>query len=149
MQSDIDEREDYDFVRFLRKEIANDAAVAAKDRRLLWRFGGASTTLAICWARSCATTSGDNSSSNGSAALGAATNSRALFARLVVSCNVERLAGASPRKAGSGAAIIAPSTRRDRPPAVSSQPKSFCPRWPLCRNRVISGGDWNVYLKLG
>jgi hypothetical protein len=40
---------------------------------------------------------------------------------------------------GSGAAIIAPSTRRDRPP-VSSQAKSSCPPWPLCRNRVILAG---------
>jgi hypothetical protein len=30
MQSDIDEREHYDFFRFLWKEMANDAAVAAK-----------------------------------------------------------------------------------------------------------------------
>ena len=30
MQSDIDEREPYDFFRFLWKEMANDAAVAAK-----------------------------------------------------------------------------------------------------------------------
>jgi len=30
MQSNIDEREDYDFVRFLRKEMANDDAVATR-----------------------------------------------------------------------------------------------------------------------
>src|ERR1700722_11905189 len=45
-----------------------------QDRRFLWRLGG---PPAICWARSCATTSGDNSSSNGSADF--ATSSRAFL----------------------------------------------------------------------
>jgi hypothetical protein len=52
--------------------------------------------------------------------------------------------GRDDEASGSGAAIIAPSIRRDRPPAVSSQAKSSCPRWPLCRNRVISGGNWQA-----
>jgi hypothetical protein len=30
MQSDKDQREDYDYARFLRKEMANDAAVVAR-----------------------------------------------------------------------------------------------------------------------
>jgi hypothetical protein len=34
----------------------------------------------------------------------------------------------------SGAATIAPSTRRDRPPAVFPA-EIVLPRWPLCRNR--------------
>jgi hypothetical protein len=78
MQSDIDQREDYDIVRFLGKEMANDAAVAAR----IGDFCGVLAGLHYVgdlWARSCATTSGDNSSSNGSAALSAATSSRAFL----------------------------------------------------------------------
>jgi hypothetical protein len=41
-----------------------------------------------------------------------------------------------------------PSSRRRHAaidaPAVFSQPKLFCPQGPLCRNRVISGGDWQA-----
>ena len=110
-------------VPFLGKEMANDAPSPLRigDFCGFWR---ASTTLAIYWARSCATTSGDNSSSNGSAALSAATSSRVFLPyadslRLVADVTRDDVAS------GSGAAIIAPSTRRDRPPALSSQSKSF------------------------
>jgi hypothetical protein len=86
MQSDIDEREDYDFVRFLR----NDAAVAAR----IGDFCGDELTSFLALR-----------------GLAPAT-----------SLDVARDDEASE----SGAATIAPSTRRDRPPAVS-QPKSLCP----------------------
>ena len=124
MQSDIDEREDYDFVRFLRKEMANDAAA---------RIG------ALCGVLASLHYVGD--------LLGAQLRDH-LRRQFILEWqrHLERgdeltsflaLRGLAPatsldvarddEASGSGAAIIAPSTRRDRPPAVSSQAKSSYP----------------------
>jgi hypothetical protein len=60
------------------KEMANDAAVAARIGDFCGVLAGLHYVGDLL-ARSCATTSGDNSSSNGSADLSAATSSRAFL----------------------------------------------------------------------
>jgi hypothetical protein len=124
MQSVKDEREDYDFVRFLRKEMANDDAVAA----WIGDFCGVLAGLHYV---------GD--------LLGAQLRDH-LRRQFILEWQrrLERgdeltsflaLRGLAPatsldvarddEASGSGAAIIAPSTRRDRPPS---------------RNRFAPGG---------